>query len=143
MYKLKKCKVCGKEYKQYKTTQKCPCAGMKLYEFKRTPIKKVSDKRKKLQPVYEKVRIEVLTEAKFKCFIDGCENVATTCEHRAGRKGFYDEWARENNIPLLVDKRHLAACCSFHNTELENNTELSLKYQLSKVHGGEKIDKRK
>lgn len=46
MYKLKTCKTCGNEFKQYKTTQKCPCQGMKLYEFKKTPIKKVSDKRK-------------------------------------------------------------------------------------------------
>lgn len=142
MYKLKKCKTCGNEFKQYNSLQRCPCVGMKLYEFKKTPIKKESAKRIKLKPVYEKVRIEVLTEAKFKCFIDGCTNVATTAEHRMGRKGFADDWALDNDIPLLVDKRYLAACCSFHNTELENNTALSLEYQLSKVHGGKKIDKR-
>lgn len=99
------------------------------------PIPKVSEKRKALNKVYETVRIEVLSEAKFKCFIDRCTNVANTCEHRMGRKGFADEWARENNIPLLVDKRFLAACCNFHNLELENNSELSKKYQLSKITG--------
>lgn len=101
-------------------------------------IPKVSEKRKELNKVYEKVRIEVLTEAKFKCFIDGCKNVATTCEHRKGRKGFADEWARENNVPLLIDKRFLAACCFIHNIELENNYELSKEYQLSKIHDGKK-----
>ncbi len=101
-------------------------------------IPKVSEKRKELNKVYEKVRIEVLTEAKFKCFIDGCKNVANTIEHSAGRIGYYDDWARENNIPLIIDKRFLKACCLFHNGELENNPELSKKYQLSKIHGGKK-----
>jgi alanine-alpha-ketoisovalerate/valine-pyruvate aminotransferase len=102
------------------------------------PIPKVSKKREQLNRIYEKVRIEVLSEAKFKCFIDGCKNVANTCEHRMGRKGYADEWARENNIPLLIDKRYLAPCCNFHNLELENNPELSKQYQLSKIHGGKK-----
>ena len=91
-------------------------------------------------PIYEKVRIEVLSEAKFVCFIDGCKNVANTIEHSAGRKGFYDDWARDNNIPLLVDKRFLKACCLAHNGELENNPELSKQYQYSKVSGIKKSD---
>ena len=56
-----------------------------------------------------------------------------------GRKGYADEWARENNIPLLIDKRYLAPCCNFHNLELENNPDLSKQYQLSKIHGGKKL----
>lgn len=131
----KNCKKCGNDFWQYKTVDICPC--------RRKPINKESKKRKKQKPVYDVLRIEVLSEAKFKCFIEGCTNVATTCEHRMGRKGYADDWARENDIPLYIDKRFMAACCSFHNTELENNTELSLKYQLSKIHGREKIDKRK
>lgn len=103
------------------------------------PIPKVSKKRIVLNRAYEKIRIEVLSEAKFKCFIDGCKNVANSVEHRMGRKGYADEWARENDIPLLIDKRYLAACCNYHNLELENNTELSKQYQLSKIHGGKKI----
>lgn len=147
-FKIKKCKECGQEYRQYNSLVKyCsrPCAdkNAKPKEFKpKTPIKKVSDKRKKLLPVYDKIRIEVLSEAKFKCFVDGCKNVATTCEHQKGRKGFADEWAIENNIPLLIDKRFLKPCCNFHNTEFENNTDLSMEYQLSKLHDGKKIDKR-
>ena len=90
-------------------------------------------------PIYEKVRIEVLSEAKFVCFIEGCTNVANTIEHTAGRLGFYDEQARYDNIPLLIDKRFLKACCLAHNGELENNPELSKKYQLSKIHGGKKL----
>lgn len=130
----KDCKVCGKNFWQYKTVDICPC--------RRKPIAKESAKRKKLKPVYENIRIEILSEAKFKCFVSGCANVATTLEHQKGRKGFADEWARDNNIPLLIDKRFLKPCCSFHNTEFENNTDLSMEYQLSKIHEGKKIDKR-
>jgi len=124
------CRIAETEYqseKMAKTISKPP-----------KQIPKISDKRKALSPIYEKVRIEVLVEAKFKCFINGCNNVANTAEHIMGRKGFADDWARDNNIPLLVDKRFLRACCWHHNGELENNPELSKKYQLSKIHGGKK-----
>lgn len=104
------------------------------------PIKKVSDKRKVLNKEYEKIRIEVLSEAKFKCFIDGCKNVANTIEHLAGRIGYYDDWARENNIPLLIDKRFLKACCLAHNGELETNSELSKQHQYSKISGKKKSE---
>lgn len=106
----------------------------------KNPVKKVSEKRKIINKQYEKIRIEILTEAKFKCFIDGCTNVANTIEHTAGRKGFYDKWAKDENIPLLIDKRFLKACCLKHNGELESNPELSKKYQYSKINGKKKSD---
>ena len=139
-FKLKVCKVCKTEFKQYNSFTKCKCLGSvaKSKATKKYVIPKVSKKRKALLPIYEKVRIEVLSEAKFVCFIDGCKNVANTIEHSAGRKGFYDQWAIDNNIPLLIDKRFLKPCCFAHNGELENNPELSKKYQLSKIHGGKK-----
>ena len=142
------CKLSGVVWKQYNSLQKCQCdeciskrvvkPNLKLKSLYKIP--KVSEKRKALMPVYEKVRIEVLTEAKFVCFIEGCKNIANTVEHSAGRKGFYDQWARDNNIPLLVDKRFLKACCLQHNGELENNPELSKQYQYSKVSGIKKSD---
>jgi len=131
-------------WKQYNSLQKCNCEECQKLPKKVTvkksyAIPQVSEKRKEVNKIYEKVRIEVLTEAKFKCFIDGCTNVANTIEHSAGRIGFYDEQARYDNIPLLIDKRFLKACCLHHNGELENNPELSKKYQLSKIHGGKKL----
>ena len=102
-------------------------------------ISKVSEKRKALNPLYAAVRIEVLVEAEFKCFIDGCQNVANTCEHTMGRKGFADQWARDNDIPLLNDRRYLRPCCMAHNGELETNPELSKKYQFSKISGKPKL----
>jgi hypothetical protein len=107
---------------------------------KKYSIPKVSEKRKGLNSVYQNVRIEVLSEAKFKCFIDGCTNVANTVEHLMGRKGFADEWAKENDIPLLIDKRYLKACCLTHNGELETNPELSKQYQYSKISGIKKSE---
>ena len=138
-------KGCENNFTPFKTTDKycsyeCYKDNLKpnLQLNKIKPIKKVSDKRKELNKIYEKVRIEVLSEAKFKCFIDGCKNVANTVEHLAGRVGFYDDYARENNIPLLIDKRFLRACCLVHNGELESNPELSKKYQYSRVSGKKK-----
>lgn len=139
MYKERICKLSGVVWKQYNSLQKCKCDQC-IKTIKKPKINKVSDKRKELNSIYEKVRIEVLSEAKFKCFIDGCKNVANTIEHLAGRIGFYDEFAKDNNIPLLIDKRFLRACCLTHNGELETNPELSKKYQYSKITGIKKID---
>ena len=83
--------------------------------------------------------MEVLSEAKFKCFVKDCNNVANTIEHQRGHSGFFDDWARDNNISLHIDKRFLKACCWFHNQEFENNPELSKEYQLSKIHRGKKL----
>jgi hypothetical protein len=146
-FKLKVCadKDCDNDFKQYNSLQKyCSPACInknRKVDLKLKPIykiPKVSGKRQLLIPVYQKVRIEVLTDAKFKCFINGCTNVANTIEHTMGRVGYADEWARQNNITLYIDKRFLKSCCLHHNGELENNPELSRQYQLSKIHGGRK-----
>lgn len=141
-YKERICKLSGVVWKQYNSFQKCTCSLCleSKPKPKKKPIKKVSDKRKELNVIYEKVRIEVLSEAKFKCFIDGCTNVANTVEHLMKRKGFADQWAKDNNIPLLIDKRYLRACCIWHNGELERNTELSKQYQYSNVSGKKKSE---
>jgi hypothetical protein len=150
---MSRCKNCREKFEPRYFLQKfCQEAGCKIEEAKyqseklsqaekpkNKPISKVSQKRKAINKIYETVRIEVLSEAKFKCFIEGCNNVANTIEHTAGRLGFYDDWARDNNISLIIDKRFLKACCFTHNGELENNPELSKKYQLSKIHGGKKL----
>lgn len=141
-YKERTCKLSGVVWKQYNSFQKCTCSLCleSKPQPKKKPIKKVSDKRKELNIIYEKVRIEVLSEAKFKCFIDGCRNVANTVEHLMKRKGFADQWAKDNNIPLLIDKRYLRACCVWHNGELERNPELSKQYQYSNVSGKKKSE---
>lgn len=102
------------------------------------PIKKVSNKRKVENREYSKLRKQFLSENQI-CFIEWCTKIADTIEHTKGRKGYADDWARQNKISLLLDKRFWKPCCLEHNLELETNIELSKKYQLSKIHGGEKI----
>lgn len=77
-----------------------------------------------------------------RCFIDGCNKRADTVEHTMGREGYADDWARENDISLYLDERFWKPCCLDHNLELERNSELSEKYQLSKISGKQKIIKR-
>ena len=112
----------------------------KIINYPKKSIPKVSDKRKVENLKYLAQRIVFLGKKENKiCFIDGCKREATTIEHSAGRIGFYDDWARDNNVSLYLDQRFWKPCCHAHNLELENNPELSKKYQLSKIHGGKKL----
>lgn len=100
---------------------------------------KNSKKHDQFLRIYVKLRKEYLAQPENqKCFIKGCTRKANTIEHRAGRKGFADKWARMNDIPLLIDVRFFAPCCLHHNLELEKNPALSKEYQLSRIHHGKK-----
>jgi hypothetical protein len=148
-FKFKKCaeKGCDSEFKQYNSlTKYCSpiCASKNKKEsINKKPfkaVKKVSDKRKIENAKYTVMRIQFLGKPQNSiCFIDGCNKKANTIEHICGRKGFYDEWAIDNNISLYLDTRFWRACCLEHNLELENNPELSKKYQLNKITGKPKI----
>lgn len=104
-------------------------------------INKFSKKGRKENDIYsKKTRPEFLEKEENKiCFIKGCGKEATTVEHTRGRRGFADEWARDQGITLLNDVRFFKPCCWDHNGELERNPELSKEYQLSKIHGGKKL----
>ncbi|AZA75888.1 hypothetical protein EG358_07125 [Chryseobacterium indoltheticum] len=105
-------------------------------------IPKVSAKRKIENPQYTIKRLQFLAQPEnLRCFIEGCNKRADTVEHTMGRKGFADQWARDNNISLYLDVRFWKPCCNDHNLELERNPELSQKYQLSKISGNAKIQK--
>lgn len=147
------CKICFERFVPRYSTLECCCekqtcidSYVRLRQEKKRAkvsigpkrIKKVSVRRSDLNKLYEKVRLEVLCSANFKCFVDGCTRTANTIEHRMGKRGFADDFGRENNIPLLIDKRFLSACCFRHNIEFETNSALSRQYQLSKIHGGVK-----
>lgn len=146
--KKKQCrdKDCQNEFKPFRTTDKfcsyiCANKNKKVSQKKEfKPIPKKSKKQKVIDSKYSVQRIQFLGKSENQvCFIDGCNNKATTVEHRKGRKGFADQHARDNNIPLTLDERFWAGCCHFHNLELERDPELSKKYQLSKIHDGKKI----
>ena len=103
-------------------------------------INPYSAKRTKENKIYTARRIVFLAHNK-DCVIKGtdCTILANTVEHSAGKKGYYDDWARDNNISLYLDERFWKAACNNCNLELENNSELSKKHQLSKIHGGKKL----
>jgi hypothetical protein len=112
-------------------------------KIKGSTIPKVSSKRKKENRKYLIDRLQFLAQpGNQRCFIEGCNNRAYTVEHSRGRIGFADQWARDNNISLFLDVRFWKPCCSFHNLELERNSELSEKYQISKISGKQKIIKK-
>jgi len=135
-YKVRICKLSGAEWKQYNSFTKCQCDMCKAIK---KPVKaskpkkiyiipKASKKRKVEQLQYSVLRIQFLAKPENKtCFIEGCNKPATTIEHRAGRGINY------------LNVETWAGCCLEHNLELENNPELSKKYQLSKITGKEKL----
>ena len=89
----------------------------------------MSAKRKVESKLYSELRAEFLSKPENQvCFIDGCYEPAETIEHLKGRWG-----------TNYLDTTTWAACCLLHNLELETNSELSKKYQLSKIHGGKKL----
>lgn len=140
--KPKKCRECQKEFTPYNSLQKyCSyqCAKSdsdSLRKKPRKPIKVISKQRAKDLPKYIKLREEFLSKPENQvCFIDGCFRFANSIEHSAGRRGYADDWAKENKISLYLDVRFWKPCCWEHNLELERNSELSKKYQLSKITG--------
>ncbi len=125
-------------YKMEKEKQQDPEKPKK----KKKQIPKMSKKRSKESRVYSGRRIVFLSKDENKlCKIRGtdCTIHATTIEHSMGRKGFADEQKRFDNVSLYLDEDYWKPACSNCNTELENNSELSKKHQLSKIHGGKKI----
>lgn len=99
------------------------------------PIKEEKKKPKAISPISKKRGIEMAEYSKLRliflaentvCFIENCGRKATTIEHTEGRGINY------------LNMNTWKPCCLEHNLELENNPELSKKYQKSKIHGGEK-----
>lgn len=130
-------KRCSTHYWNYRASLK----PVKIKDIGQ-PIPKVSKKRKIENTQYTIKRLQFLAQPEnLRCFIEGCNKRADTVEHTMGRKGFADQWARDNNISLYLDVRFWKPCCNDHNLELERNPELSQKYQLSKISGNAKIQK--
>lgn len=139
LIKEKQCKGTGKakdfegcgtiqKFRKYGLGTKCGCFYKFFETHKPKQINKVSSKRKKEMIEYTKLRIAFL-EVNRICFIEGCNKIADTIEHTAGRGVNY------------LNINTWKPCCIEHNLELETNTSLSRKYQKSKIHGGSKMIK--
>lgn len=110
----------------------CGHAERKLSRIKlqkdQKPIKQFSEKRSKLNSQYS---------AKAKRFIKGkkCavfpERPATQVHHMMGRVGYADEWARENEIPLLLDERYWLPTSDEGHEKITNNSVWAWENQYS------------
>lgn len=79
----------------------------------RTPVNKVSEKHGKDLNQYAPMKKKFLL-GKW-CAVHGKPCLPNTIHHMAGRVGFIDDWARERNIPALLDIRYwLPACLEGH-----------------------------
>ena len=91
--KLKKCKNCGEDFKQYNSLDKCPnydCRKALMKNKKSSPAKK----KKRIKPIsdsmaeklveYRKVRDKYMSEH-ITCEFEGCNKDANDLHHKASR----------------------------------------------------------
>jgi hypothetical protein len=98
---MKQCKKCGKDFRQYKTTDKYCSPACKLSEHK--PIKQQSKKRAKQDVEYRQAR-RVYLAHNWACKV--CKRAAATQVHHKNRR----------NGDRLNDERYwLAVCGQCHN----------------------------
>ena len=110
---------------QNKMKQKELIRPKKIYKFKvkiSGPIRSVGKKREKLNIKYSVERKEYL-EIHPICEVVGCTCEATEIHHKMGKIGYADQWARDNDIPLLIDKRFFLAVHHEHHRKIEDKPE--------------------
>jgi hypothetical protein len=103
------CINCGNPHVENKDTGLCATCGALERKAARLkmpadsePIKRVSDNQSKLLAKYNAKRKSWIRGKK--CAVFPSQN-ATQVHHMLGRVGYADEWARENDVPLLLDER--------------------------------------
>lgn len=143
---FKECKVCGSPFVKYKTTDKyCSFScynknrkvDLKLKSPK--PIKQVSEKRKLEDIIYKSERIKFLSlPENQKCPVTGQQT--NQIHHMRKRRGYADEWARENKVSLYLDKRFWLAVSALGHEKIENNPEWAYEQGFS-IRSNQKLDK--
>lgn len=136
---VKKCK-CGNDFNQYNSlTRYCSFKCSNLYgkptniklKSLYKPIKRFSKKRQIQELQYQSDRIIFLSKPENKiCPITG--QPTTEIHHVLKRRGFADEWARLNNIPLLLDQRFWLALSREAHEKVENNPKWAYEKGYSK-----------
>lgn len=132
---------CDVVFKMYKTTDKyCRPGCRAAVEGKQQPaqskkaINKKSQKQKILEGKYTVARIEFMGKPENQiCPIT--KRPATDVHHKMGRIGFADQWARDNNIPLLIDTRFWIALSREGHKYVEEHPEWAKEngYSLSRL----------
>ena len=94
------------------------------------PINKVSVKREKEDAQYRVLREEFLSRPENKiCPITGWPT--TEIHHKRKRRGYADDWARDNGITLYLDTRFWLAVSHEGHLWIEDNPEESYKLGYS------------
>lgn len=88
-----------------------------------SPIPKVSGKMSSLLTQYSHKKTKWIAGKRCAVYPD---SPATTVHHIRGRVGFADLWARENNIPLLLDERFWIACSIKGHKFIEDNRDWAI-----------------
>ena len=110
----------------------------KVYRLKRTPLKRstkkipvISSKRSVEKAVYD-IRRPIFLRGKI-CPVTG--EKATEVHHMKGRKGYADDWARENGITLYLDERFWLAVSIRGHKKIEANPTWAYKmgYSLLRI----------
>lgn len=117
MQKLKTCKICGEDFKQYNSLDKCP-----KYECRKALIKSsspIKKKKKRIKPisdsmadkltVYRLLRNKYMNEHEV-CEFKGCQRSSNDLHHIRGRG------------PYLSDIRYFMAICRHHHQWVDVNT---------------------
>lgn len=144
---FKECKVCGTEFKMYRTTDKY-CSGKCKMKDKKPdlklkslykPIKQVSEKRKLEDIIYKSERIKFLSlPENQKCPVTGEQT--SQVHHMRKRRGYADEWARENKVSLYLDKRFWLAVSHKGHEKIEKNHDWACEQGFS-IRSNQKLDK--
>jgi hypothetical protein len=109
------CASCARARRKGEAISKKPVKPFK-------PIPRVSERQSRYLRIYAQMRPKFLHGKPCAVFP---EQRATTIHHKMGREVvfFADDWARENDIPLLIDKRYFLAVSMDGHTFIENNPE--------------------
>lgn len=110
---------CQKHFTQYNSLQRyCSSACQVAHKGKPKKIKQVSDKRKEDNEIYSILRKQFLEKFPI-CPITN--KPTTDIHHKKGRKGYADDWARENDISLFLDVRFWVALSREGHCFVEDN----------------------
>lgn len=117
---------CNNEFIKFRSTDKycslrCKLSSTPKKKKKHYVIPKKSAKKAAADIEYYKIRAEFLNNLKSKICPVFPAKLVTDIHHKKGRIGFADEWAKENNIPLLIDTRFFLAVSRKGHEQIENN----------------------
>jgi hypothetical protein len=127
---------CGK-VTENKDTGECASCGNarrkaeRMQVKKKTPIRKVSDKREAQLNMYAPIRERFLLGRW--CAVHGKPCLPTEIHHSKGRYGYCDIEAQEKGIPALLDVRYFVAVCSSAHREITENSKWALEQGYSQL----------